>query len=257
MDDFKANADWLAPHFFDPVREQIIISIHAYVLKTPHHTILVDTCMGNDKNRPARQIFHMRSGSFLEDMRAAGCAPEEVDYVMCTHLHADHVGWNTRLQDGAWVPTFANAKYLFAREELEYFANLPEDGNHCEAYRDSVLPVIQSGQAVTVETDYALDDQVWLEPSPGHTPGHYSVRIASKGEEAVFSGDLMHHPAQCAKPEWISLACIDAERSRATRRAFLDRYAESGVTVFAAHFASPTAGHIVADGDKLKFRVRE
>jgi glyoxylase-like metal-dependent hydrolase (beta-lactamase superfamily II) len=254
--DFDAHRDWLAPHFFDYASGNTRFSFHAFVVRTEKHTIVVDTCIGNHKNRHARPIFNMRDdGRFLGELAAANVRPEEVDYVMCTHLHGDHVGWNTRLENGRWVPTFPNAKYLFSRKELEYFSAIPEDdGNHWQGYRDSVLPVIEAGNAVTVEADHALDDTVWLEPSHGHTPGHCSVRLKSNGAEAVMSGDLLHHPIQCAMPHVSSAACIDPEQSAATRREFLARYADTAVKVFPAHFAPPTAGFVVSKGDQYRWK---
>ena len=241
---FDAHRDWLAPHFYDYGAGKLILSFHSYVVRTRRHTILVDTCAGNDKNRPTRPFYHQRQGPFLDDLRAAGVAPEAVDYVFCTHLHSDHVGWNTRLENGRWVPTFPNATYVFGRTEFDSFGDLADDGNHAAAYQDSVLPIVEAGRAALVETDFALDDEVWLEPSPGHTPGHYCVRLASHGSQGVLSGDVMHHPVQCARPDWISLACMDAEASRKMRLSFLERYADTDVTVFPAHFAAPTAGRI-------------
>ncbi len=253
---FRAQANWLAPQFYDLEGDNMLMSIHAFVVRTPHHTILIDTCCGNDKNRPARPDFSMLDGPFLENLQGLGVAPEAVDFVMCTHLHFDHVGWNTRLDDGEWVPTFPNAKYLFSRADVDHFENMDPDGNHSESYRDSVLPVIAAGQAVVIDSDHALDDTVWIEPAPGHTPGNYCVRVASGDTGAVFSGDVLHHPVQCAHPEWSSRACIDPDQSRITRAAFLDNYAETDTTVFAAHFPGPTAGTVVTGGENLRFRLR-
>ncbi len=264
---FRAEKDWLAPYFYDMAQDTMIMSIHSFVVQTPHHTILVDTCCGNDKNRPSRQAQHMLDTPFLDDLRATGVAPEEIDFVMCTHLHFDHVGWNTRLQDGEWVPTFPNAKYLFSRADYEHFQSMPEAGtsaalssaadNSFLSYRDSVLPVVEAGQAVIIETDHALDDTVWVEPAPGHTPGNFAIHVASQGRDAVFSGDIMHHPIQLAHPDWASRACIDKDMANASRRSFLDKYAETDVAVFAAHFATPTAGRIVAGKEEFRFQVTD
>ena len=256
-EDFEAHRNWLAPHFFDYDIGQVKFSFHAFVLRTEHHTIVVDTCIGNHKSREARPIFNMREDPrFLNELSAAEVNPDEVDFVMCTHLHGDHVGWNTKLENGEWVPTFPNAKYLFSEKELEYFSAIPEDdGNHWQSYRDSVLPVIEAGNAVKVKSDYAMDDTLWLEPSPGHTPGHCSVRLQSNGDDAVLTGDMLHHPIQCAMPHISSVACIDPVASAATRKDFLERYADTSVKVFPAHFAAPTAGFVTGSADGYRWKA--
>jgi glyoxylase-like metal-dependent hydrolase (beta-lactamase superfamily II) len=179
-------------------------------------------------------------------------APEDIDYVMCTHLHTDHVGWNTRLEGGRWVPTFPNARYVFSRKELEAWEKgNPKFTRH--ALEDSVLPVIAAGQAQLVTNDFALDDEVWLEPSPGHTPDHVSVRLASNGHSAVMSGDLMHSPVQCLHPEWTAWPDWDADQAKRTRRTFMERYADTDTLVCTAHFPLPSAGRVVAAGDAFRF----
>ena len=256
-EDFEAHRDWLAPHFFDYEIGQVKFSFHAFVLRTEHHTIVVDTCIGNHKSREARPIFNMREDTrFLNELSAADVNPDDVDVVMCTHLHGDHVGWNTKLENGEWVPTFPNAKYLFSEKELQYFSSIPEDdGNHWQSYRDSVLPVIEAGNAVTIKSDYAMDDTLWLEPSPGHTPGHCSVRLQSNGADAVLTGDMLHHPIQCAMPHISSAACIDPAASSVTRKDFLERYADTSVKVFPAHFAAPTAGFVTGSADGYRWKA--
>jgi len=253
----ESHKHWLTPHFLAP-DGMFVMSIHTYVLQTKHHTILVDTCIGNDKERSLFPAWSRMQGPYLQNLeQLAGVKPEQVDYVLCTHLHVDHVGWNTRLVDGRWVPTFPNAKYLFARKEWEYWKGEYEAGRDAGdgAIADSVLPIVEAGKAVLVEGDHAIDDEVWLDPTPGHTPGHVCVHVKSGGKEAIMTGDMMHHPVQCAEPQWSSGFCTDPEQSRQTRRAFLDRYADSGVTILAAHFASPTAGHIVPAGNTWRLKV--
>ena len=253
----ESHKHWLAPHFLAP-DGMFVMSIHTYVLQTKHHTILVDTCIGNDKERSLFPAWSRMQGPYLQNLeQLAGVKPEQVDYVLCTHLHVDHVGWNTRLVDGRWVPTFPKAKYLFARKEWEFWKGEYEAGRDAGdgAIADSVLPIVEAGKAVLVEGDHAIDDEVWLDPTPGHTPGHVCVHVKSGGKEAIMTGDMMHHPVQCAEPQWSSGFCTDPEQSRQTRRAFLDRYADSGVTILAAHFASPTAGHIVPAGNTWRLKV--
>lgn len=236
-EDFDPHLDWLQPNFID-AEKLMLLSIHSFVLKTPHHTILIDTCVGNHKQGRRREGWNGGNWPWLENLAAAGVQPEDVDAVVCTHLHVDHAGWNTRLVDGRWVPTFPNAEYLTVQAELDSVENKrvsgPEQYRHL--YDDSVLPVIESGQIVMVEPDHTLAPGVCLEPSPGHTPGHVSVRMTSDGEAAVAIGDMLHHPIQGTHPRWNSMACEDAELARRTRIDFLERTADSATAVLAAHF---------------------
>jgi glyoxylase-like metal-dependent hydrolase (beta-lactamase superfamily II) len=245
------HRDWLAPHFLDE-RDRFLMSIHAFVVRAPGLTALVDTCVGNDKPR-ANPTWTMMQTAFLADLAAAGVTPEAVDLVLCTHLHVDHVGWNTRLVDGRWVPTFPRARYLFARKEWEHWSTVRE-AETPTIMADSVRPVIDAGQADLIDMDHRISPELELEPTPGHTPGHVSLRIRSGGQEAVITGDLMHHPVQCAEP-WASSFDTDADAARATRRAFCDRSAASGRLVLGTHFAGPTAGRIVGHGDAWRFEV--
>jgi glyoxylase-like metal-dependent hydrolase (beta-lactamase superfamily II) len=249
----EGHREWLAPHFLD-AKGRFLMSIHTFVLRTPDVTVLVDTCVGNDKDRGGRAPFHMMHTSFLEDLDAAGVAPESVDVVICTHLHVDHVGWNTRLENGRWVPTFPRARHLFARPEWDYWSTeSSEDTKRILA--DSVQPVLDAGLADLVDVTHRISDEIWLEPTPGHTPGHVSVRLRSGDADAVITGDLMHHPVQMAEPDWCSGFDSDLPQARATRRAFCQRYADGPVRVLGTHFHHPTAGHIVRHGATWRFRV--
>lgn len=256
---FEAERHWLEPWSFDAASGRLLMSLHSYVIRTARHTILVDTCVGNDKNRPDTKAWHMRDGRFLSDLAALGVAPEAVDFVLCTHLHVDHVGWNTRLDDGRWVPTFPNAKYLFHRVEYDYWESheMADDVGagmtRRESFQDSVLPVVEAGQAELVDGDYAIDDALQLEPSPGHSPGHVFLNLESPDASAVFTGDVMHHPLQIAFPTWNSRYCHDAARSRATREAIVERCADTSTVVLAAHFPSPVAGRIISTGTRHRF----
>ena len=243
---------WLAPHFLD-AEGRLLQSVHTFVVKAPDLTVLVDTCIGNDKDRGGRRPFHMLRTGFLDTLRAAGVTPEAVDVVICTHLHVDHVGWNTRLDDGRWVPTFPRARYLFARREWEHWTSEDDDGTR-RIMADSVAPILDAGLAELVPMDHHVTDEIWLEPTPGHTPGHVSVRLASRGADAIITGDLMHHPMQCAMPHRAAMFDMDKEAGRATRMGFVEKYADSGVLVIGAHFAGPTAGHIRTYGaDDVRF----
>ena len=241
---------WLRPHFLAE-DGRLIGSIHAFVVESQGRCIVVDTCVGNDKVRPQKH-WHLRQGRFLEDLAEAGFARESIDTVLCTHLHVDHVGWNTMLVEGRWVATFPRASYLFGRAEWEHWTR-QADNPDGDVMGDSVRPIVDAALAELVDMDHRLTGEVRLEPTPGHTPGHVSVRIASQGAEAVITGDLMHHPVQCAEPDWANRFDVDPAAARATRRAFLERHAGRSVLVLGTHFATPTAGRIAKDGDAWRF----
>ncbi len=252
----RPHLEWMIPRHFNPDGGTLAIVIQSFLIKTPHHTILVDACGGNNKNR-RREHFHQQERPWLEKLAAAGAAPEDVDFVLCTHMHVDHVGWNTRLENGRWVPTFPNARYLFARTELEHWQQLAAEtdlsrtGNYME---DSVLPIVEGGRAVIVETDHSIEDGVWLDPLPGHTPGAVGVHLSSGGHEAVLCGDTMHHMIQCHVPDWSTNFCTDQAAACATRRAFLERYADTDVLVYPAHFPAPTGGRVESSVQEYTFR---
>jgi glyoxylase-like metal-dependent hydrolase (beta-lactamase superfamily II) len=233
--------DWLAPHFMDE-EGNLIMSIHALVVDTGARRIVVDTCIGNDKEREFPNWSHLQT-AFLADLEAAGYPRESIDTVLCTHLHVDHVGWNTMLVDGAWVPTFPNARYLLAEQEFRYWDTADDPVNQT-IMADSVRPVIDAGLVDFVPETHVICDEVRLEPTPGHTPGHVSVHIASRGAEALITGDCIHHPCQMTRLEWSSSADYDAAQAERTRRDLLERYADGDVLVIGTHFATPTAGHV-------------
>ncbi len=252
----EPHRDWLEPTFLEPGSDRLIMATQSYVLRTQNHVILVDSCVGNDKERR----FHvpwsgMKGTRWPEGLRALGLSVEDIDFVMCTHLHADHVGWNTRLVDGRWQPTFPNARYVFARTEFAYWSELNRKGKKYSdgCIDDSVLPVVESGQADIVDDNYAFDDEIWFEPTPGHTPGHVSIHLSSRGCDAVVSGDVFHTPLQCREPRWSAVGCTDRIQSAATRMAFLDHYCESDVLVMTAHFPSPSVGHVLRRGEAFEF----
>jgi len=248
---FDPHRAWLEPHFLAAKRGLIQMAIQSFVIESEGARIIVDTCVGNDKQR-SMEFWNMLDLPFLERLSDAGQPPESIDRVLCTHLHVDHVGWNTRLDDGEWVPTFRNARYLFGRLEWEHWQAV-DGGRRREHLGDSVWPIVERGLHELVETDHRVTSEVWLEPSPGHTPGHCSVRISSRGEDAVITGDLMHHPVQCARPDLECVADTDPEQARETRRSFLQRYGDSPVLVIGTHFATPSAGRVVRDGDHYRF----
>lgn len=256
-EDWEPHLHWLQPRAMDPGNGNLIFPMQSYVISTGKHNILVDGCVGNDKDRPFRPNWHLKTDTtYMDALAAAGLAPGDIDFVMCTHLHPDHVGWNTRLQDGRWVPTFPNAKYLFTRKEFDYWRDQNEKTplNHII---DSVLPIEEAGRAVFVGNDHEIDDSIWLESTPGHTPDHCALHLSSGGKEMVMSGDLMHSPIQCLHPEWAARPDFDPAIASKTRLAFMDRYCETDITICTAHFPLPSTGHIVRDGDAFRFEYDE
>jgi glyoxylase-like metal-dependent hydrolase (beta-lactamase superfamily II) len=246
--------EWLRPHFADEAG-RLKMSIHALVVETPARRIVVDTCLGNDKENRAIPTWNRLQTNFLADLAAAGFPRETIDTVLCTHLHVDHVGWNTMLRDGRWVPTFPDARYLFGRVEFAHWTGESGSADMLPILADSVRPVVDAGRVDLVETDHRVCDEVSLVPTVGHTPGHVSVRIVSEGEEALITGDFMHHPCQIARPEWSSTADTDPEEARRTRERMLAELSRRPVLVIGTHFAGPTAGRIVRDGDAFRLAV--
>ncbi len=246
---------WLQPHFADE-NGRLRMSIHSFIVETPTRRIIVDTCLGNDKQNRRIPHWNDRTGPFLEDLKNAGFPADSIDTVLCTHLHVDHVGWNTMLVDGKWVPTFPKAQYLMGRTEYEHWTsatNVREDMKFVVA--DSVTPIVEAGRATLVETDHKLCDEISLIPTVGHTPGHVSVLIDSRGEQGLITGDFMHHPCQIAHPEWDTTADTDKEQGIRTRRIMFERLADTPVLVIGTHFAGATAGRIVRDGASYRLSV--
>ena len=242
--------DWLYPTFADETGK-LRMSIHALVVESQGQRIVVDTCIGNDKTRPNPNWDHLQL-PFLRDLEQAGYSRLAIDRVLCTHLHVDHVGWNTMRAGDKWVATFPNATYLIGGTEWDFFS-CTEDAFLKQPIDDSVRPVMDEGRVQLVDATHRITDEVWLESTPGHTPGHLSVRISSQGQEAVITGDLMHHPIQCRYPDWYDRFDSDTTQARETRRAFCERYADTPTLVFGTHFASPSAGRIVRAGDAFRF----
>jgi glyoxylase-like metal-dependent hydrolase (beta-lactamase superfamily II) len=251
--DHYKKYDWLVPKFISSAGE-IILAVQAFVLETGNHKIVIDTCVGNDRGRALPQCDNLQT-AFLEDFKSAGLDPNSITIVLCTHLHFDHVGWNTRLENGRWVPTFPKARYLFGRKEWAYWQHvLKEKSEDVRHILDSVQPIIDAGLVEFVDTNHRVTDEIWLEPSHGHTPGHVSVRVSSRGHEAVVTGDVFHNPIQFPEPEICSAACVDKDMSRQTRRDFIARYGNSPVRFFAIHFNEPV-GRVVSDARGWRFQT--
>ncbi|MCC6210631.1 MAG: MBL fold metallo-hydrolase [Burkholderiales bacterium] len=246
---FERHLDWLVPHHYSTQHERLMISCHSWLVRADGLTVLLDCCAGNHKYRPFNPAFHQLDTPYLERLAAAGVAPEEVDVVLCTHLHADHVGWNTRLDNGRWIPTFPNARYLFSESENAYWQAqvatvLKENAGRRAVYEDSVLPVIEAGQARLLDGAHRLSAELLIEPAPGHTPGHIVLKIASAGEHGLCCGDAIHHPVQLYHPEWNTQFCVDQELARQTRRCLLDYCVDTPALLFPAHFARPFVARI-------------
>ncbi len=240
---------WLVPGHFEEARGTLKLSVHSWLIRTPRHTVLVDACVGNDK-RSDTPAWHMKSWPYLARLAAAGVGPEHVDFVLCTHMHADHVGWNTRLSNGRWVPTFPNARYVFGKTEYEAYTAIDrETAGGRPSFQESVLPVVQAGRALMVEGPHALGDGFLIEPAPGHTPGHVTIKLDAGEDRAIFTGDIMHHALQVHYPRWSTEFCADPEMARVTRRRVLEYCAESGALLMPAHFGAPHAARIEARGD--------
>ncbi len=223
------------------------MSFHSFVIKTGRHVIVVDTCCGNHKQRPLRPAFHGMDTGYLGALVRAGVKPEEVDYVMCTHLHWDHVGWNTRLVDGQWRPTFPNAKYIMSKTEFAHWDQAYRNGvrdTHAQAFEDSVDPIVRAKQAVLVDDDYELDHGIALESCPGHSVGNCVIHISSQGQHGVMTGDVLHHQIQLRYPEMSTIADDDRLLARKNRVALIEKHAGTGHLIFPAHFPNPSVGRI-------------
>lgn len=246
---------WLAPHHYLPGTQALVTSVHSWLIRTRRHTILLDCCSGNHKDRPWWPRFHQLDTPFLQRLAEAGARPEDIDIVLCTHLHADHIGWNTRLVDGRWVPTFPNARYLIGRTEGELWnPDLhpgSDDPHRRIAWADSVRPVVEAGQVQWVDGTHAIDDELLVEPSPGHTAGHVLLKLLS-GQGGVFCGDVIHHPLQVVAPHWNSRFCALPDEARATRRRVLQHCCEHGAWLLPTHFGFPHVAAVQAEGDAFR-----
>ena len=256
----EQHASWLKPAFVT-ADNLVNMSFHSYILKTPNHTILIDACVGNDKERPLRSSWHRQNYKYLENLKRLGVQPQDIDFVCCTHMHADHVGWNTCLQDGNWVPTFPKARYVFAKTEYEHWEHAHRDAlargvdapNH-GSFADSVLPVVDAGQAMMVNSGFEFEAGIELHAAHGHTAGNCLLDARSQGAHGVFAGDILHTPAQLIDLSLSSRFCHDAKMAAQTRSELVQRLADTPSLLFSGHFPSPTAGHIVSMSDHFRFK---
>lgn len=245
-----AEHPWLVPTYAS-ADGMLIFRVQAFVIEVAGRCVLVDPCVGNDKERNL-PFWHLQHYTFLDDFLAAGFDVDRVDQVVHTHLHADHVGWDTQLVDGEWIPTFPTARHVYTQAELDY-RHVADNETGEGVFNDSVGPIFDAGLADIVTEDEDLGDGLRLSPTPGHTPGHTSLWITSGNDRAVISGDLIHHPAQCARPEWAEIGDWDVDLARTTRRVFLDDVATSGILMFGTHFPTAPGGRVIVDGDAWRF----
>ncbi|AJP72523.1 hypothetical protein TS85_13165 [Sphingomonas hengshuiensis] len=246
----------------DPASSTLMLSMHSFVVTLNGRNVLIDSCNGNCKQRSVPSV-HMLDTPYLSNLAAIGLAPEDIDMVMCTHLHFDHVGWNTRLENGRWVPSFPNARYIFGKRDYEHWAAQDMVPPHREAFDDSVLPVVEAGLAdiVDVESPTAalleIGDGIWLEPAFGHSPGCCTIHARAGGAEAIFWGDVIHHPIQLVRPGLPLAFDDDPAAAVAVRKSVLERVADSDTMCFPAHFRGTSAGQVLRDGDAYRYRFAE
>ncbi len=243
---------WLYPHFVSENDNTLKLSVHALLVEAPGLKLVVDTCIGNDRPREITGGQPLAT-PFLQHLGEVGWSRNGVDAVVCTHLHTDHVGWNTMPENGKWVPTFPNARYLIGRNEYDFWST-HRDAEQQAMLGDSVKPIFGAGLAELVELDHVISPEIRLTPSVGHTPGHVSVMIESEGERAVITGDMAHHPCQMAHPDWV-LGDDDPQVAARTRARLFAEWADQPILVIGTHFAAPTAGRVVRDGAAFRFAV--
>lgn len=243
--------DWLQPHY--AIEGRLEAQVQSFLVETDGRKIVIDTCIGNGRNRPELPAWANLQTDFMERFSKMWL-PHEVDLVLCTHLHFDHVGWNTTLVNGAWEPTFPNAQYIFCEDEFAYWKGKPaaEVADDHNGFAESVVPVYEAGLAKLVPGDYQVTSEISLIPTPGHTPGHVSILIESQGQSAVISGDAVHHPCQIAHPEWKTFD-TDSDLANKTRRRLLERFADTKTVFIGSHFAEPLAGKVKREGTGFIF----
>ncbi len=260
---FEKHKDWLYPLHKDPEGGNIVASMHSWLIQTPHHNILIDTCLGNDKDRMPYRDWHQLKTPWLDRLRATGVSPDAIDYVMCTHLHVDHVGWNTQLVNGQWVPTFPNANYVFSKQEFDFWnseRNKAEPATFNEVnnktFDDSVLPILDLAQMIDADHEL-LSDMLHIEMAPGHTPGSIAIGLHDQGKRAVFSGDICHHPIQVYEPDWNSAYCETPDQAIATRKRILTQCCDQNALLMPAHFGPSHTGYVRASDNSFMMEWTE
>lgn len=255
----EENRAWLEPFALDPATGKLILCIQSWVVRTKHHTILVDTCVGNDKDRPNHPFWNrMRSDAYMRGLAALGLTVDDIDIVMCTHMHVDHVGWNTRLENGRWVPTFPKARHLMPKAEYDFWRAEYDKGDtqvQSGSFADSVLPVVEAGMVDFYGPGQEVAGCLLGEDVSGHAPGMIALRLRSKGEEGYFSTDTMHSPIQVAYPHWNDRYVLDADKARVSRAFVLRNAAEREALIMPMHFGAPYCGYVRRQGDGYRFEA--
>lgn len=245
------NRQWLLPTALD-AEDKLVLCFQSYIVRTPRHVVLVDSCIGNDKDRTARPVWHKKKDEvWMRGLAQLGLTANDIDVVMCTHLHVDHVGWNTRLENGRWVPTFPKARYLFSKKELDYWV-AEHEKTPISCIEDSVVPIVEAQRCDLITSDHAMDEHIRLLPTPGHTIDHFAVVLGKTGKDAVITGDLIHSPLQAKYPELAMRLDYDPKQGIETRRRFLESYCETSTLCCFAHFPSPSRGHIKRWGEGFR-----
>jgi glyoxylase-like metal-dependent hydrolase (beta-lactamase superfamily II) len=251
---WEANRSWLSPAHWDADADRVRVAVQSWLLRSADRTILIDTGLAADTARPGVPA----GAAFPTALAAVGVTPADVDLVICTHLHADHVGWNTRLDaSGRRVPTFPNARYVISRPDLDFFdsaALTEEPGRSATVHAESIEPILRAGQALIWDDAYVIDENLRLALAPGHTPGHGVVTLDSGGDRAIFVGDLLHAPVQLLEPQSSSCFCHDPVTAARTRRTLLRWAADHAALVIPAHFGGGRA--VTIDRDGFGFAVR-
>lgn len=260
--DVAATASELAamvPAHLDAAHGRTVISVHSWLVRHGGRTILIDAGVGNGKRREAT-LFNRLDAPFLDRLAAAGVAPGDVDHVLITHLHIDHVGWLTRREDERWVPTFPNARIALSRRELAKYAALHaaegSDTPKARLFADSVLPVLDRIDPVAPGGGEVIGSFAYLS-TPGHSLDHMSIALTSRGEEALFAGDVMHHPVQVAHPGWSSVFSEEPMQGEASRRQMLAHAADRNALVFTSHFAGSSAGQVLREDESFTWQEAE
>ena len=251
----EENLSWLKPVYIDRASGQLMLCIQSYIVRTKHHNILIDSCVGNHKERPTHPFWsQMTSNRYEQNLAATGLTVNDIDYVMCTHMHVDHVGWNTRLENGRWVPTFPKAKYVFADKEMAFWTEKEKNDPGKQPWiTDSVLPIIAAGRQEVVTSHHELSDVVKLIPTPGHTIDHYSVRIGTPGADAVIGGDMIHSPLQARYPELGMRADFSSDQAGQSRRSLFGGLCDTSTLLCTGHFPGTSKGLMTRWGDGFRF----
>jgi len=251
----QANASWLAPNHYVPHMDRLIVTIQLWVVQAGGNTIVIDTGVGNRKPRAAERMDRLNT-LVMPWLESIGAGPQQVTHVVMTHLHTDHVGWNTVEKDGRWAPTFPKARYLFPKDEFDYWKGLYDKGDkdvNQGSFADSVLPVLDAGLGDFMDGTAEVAGCLAPEPVPGHAPGMLSFRLRSRGEEGLFCADILHNAIQIVRPDWNDRYCLWPDKALESRAAGLKRACERGALLMPMHLGAPYCGYVRRQGDGYRF----